>query len=169
MSLVGSGVVKMAVINFIIALFVIVCSAILGYWAQDWDDPITDYKAQMVTTQAEQGSMLKVRHSFIRRRKCHVHLEQFVFDGDGVRTIFPDEDYTVSPGQLGEDNFVTAVQLPLTTAIGPARYRAVRSYTCNPLQTLLQLPIIVISPDLKFDVVPRSGGPRPAEVAPLRP
>lgn len=162
----------MTIINIIIAMFVVVPSAILGYWAQDWDDPITDYKASVVSQKLEQGGMLKVRHTFVRQRKCHVHLEQATFDAQDVRTIYPDEDYVVSPGDIGQEDFVTAMQIPLTMAPGTAKYRAVRSYTCNPLQTLLQMPIIVVSPDLQFEVIPRDDadrGGRPPEVAPLRP
>lgn len=166
-STVGSSVVKTHISNSIIGAFVIVVSGILGYWAQDRDDPIVNYRAEIVTPKVEQGGVLKVRHTFDRKRECHVILEQLTYDAEGVRTAHANEDYAVAPGGVGPERFITALKLPITATVGEARYRAIRAYHCNPLQKLLDLPIVVLSPDLTYTVVGRDPGTPVIEVVPV--
>jgi hypothetical protein len=142
----------MTIINIAIAFIAMTISAVAGFWFQDREWPIRDLRVDAMTPVAKPGEAVKIRHHFIRQRTCHVQLEQFVFDGEGVRHIAPTEDYLAAPGGPGEEDFATLVRLPPEASEGTARYRAVRLYYCNPIHHWLSWPIVVVSGDVRFQI-----------------
>ena len=70
----------------------------------------------------------------------------------------PIEEYIIAPGSLGEDRFMVIFRVPPEAHPGPARYRAIRAYYCNPLHQLFDWPILVIAPDQQVTILPAGGG-----------
>lgn len=148
----GKWLLKMSIINFIIGLLAAISSAMLGYWIQDRDPPTNLIAITIDNDPVMRGGVIKVRHNFIRNRACHVRLQQFVWDSQNQRLVIPAEEYIADPGAIGEENFLTFARLPVDMHPGPARYRAVRAYYCNPLHSWADWPIILAAPDVEFNI-----------------
>lgn len=148
----GSGEFEVYIVNGLIALILLFVSAVLGYWFQDREAP-TDIKDLHAATQiVKPGGVLKIRYTLERRKSCHVVVEQLVYDGDGTRMEVLDEDFVSAPGRVGTDTFALAVPIPITATPGNARYRAIRSYFCNPVHTWFNWPVVVQSKDIMFRI-----------------
>lgn len=133
-------------------LFMFVASGVLGYWAQERDEPIQILREEIENLDVHPGEILRVRYEIIRKKNCSVRLEQVLFDAQRTRFILPENEYTAAPGGVGEDTFVIPVEVPEKMGAGRASYRAVRSYICNPLQRFLNWPVIVVAQDVSFNV-----------------
>lgn len=139
-------------VNLIIAIIAIGLSGLVGYWASDREDPTTLRSVEPITDRVAPGGILKLKHNVVRKRSCRVHLEQILFDGENARFTTQDEDYNASPGRIGDEHFVIQVSVPNTATEGDARYRGIRSYYCNPLHYWFNWPIVVDTPDVKFEI-----------------
>lgn len=147
-------------VNWIFLIFAFALSGYIGWMAQDRAAPTSILVSRVLTPITAPGALLKVEFEVYRHKNCQVDLEQILFDSQKVRYILDVLSYTVAPGDVGHETFVIPVEVPKSFAEGPARYRAVRAYRCNALQHWLNWPIVVITPDVSFQV---SGPPLPAD------
>lgn len=139
-------------LNIMVASIAIGVAIALGYWVQDRAPPTAIKKIEAVQAVVTNGGVLRVRYEVERRRRCHVIVEQLVYDAENVRFAVPDEDYTTEPGPLGADIFTLAVPIPVAAREGRAAYRSVRSYYCNPVHYWFSWPI-VITADAEFEIM----------------
>jgi hypothetical protein len=129
-----------------------ICSGVVGYWVIDRQPPTDFIGMQVVEDESvTPGGRLKVEYKVNRRKNCAVTLEQVLFDAKKVRYILPEQKYTIEPGSNGPEEFVLAVPIPDKFAVGEGRFRAIRSYVCNPIQAWFW-PLVVQQPDVYFDV-----------------
>jgi hypothetical protein len=138
--------------NIVLAIFLMTVSALTGYWAQDRSPPVETHHIEAVNSPVPPGATLKIRYDITRHRVCHVRLQQFIFDGENTRFAVNTTDLPTDPAGLGEEKYAVPVDIPTLASPGPARYRAVRSYTCNPLQFMLDWPIPMITTDVAFEI-----------------
>jgi hypothetical protein len=143
----------MNMLNWFMTALVVAITAIITYWAQDRRPPVQIIEEAVETPFVPVGGSLRVRFSINREKVCHVHLEQFIYDSRRGRFVLPDEDYQIAPGIVGRDEFVSVIQIPRAFLPGRARYRAIRAYYCNPIHTWLSWPIVVVAPEVEFEVV----------------
>jgi hypothetical protein len=136
----------------LVTVFAMILAGLLGWWVLDRDLPVVVKEVRAVTSVVPPGGTLKIQHLFHRKRLCHVHLEQVIFDSENVRFTVADEDYSTSPGRLGNDLFALQVAVPQTAAEGVAVYRGTRTYFCNPLHTWLDWPVVLIGPNVEFEI-----------------
>lgn len=91
----------------------------------------------------------------------HGEVQRIVVDSQDVLQII--EPYSFSPtsddgtGRLGLTRIGVTVAVPTGAAIGPARYQAILTYQCNPLQRALGHAIEVRSPSVSFEILPDDG------------
>lgn len=116
---------------------------------QDRSFPIT-VKEETVSVQSTQ-STIRISYEIFRCRQCSLILEQLLYDGQGDRLPIAPVRFPVAPGPPGPDRFGIKIEIPPGFVEGRARYRAIRLYYCNPVQRLLDWPIILNSPDVEFD------------------
>lgn len=141
-------------LNAFIILMGMALAGIVGYWSQDREVPAKLVDHRILTPVITDGGVVKVIYVLERSKACRVRVEQVVYDSENVRFPASDLDFAIDPGRqkLGRDTIGMAVQIPPWFARGPAIHRAVRAYYCNPLQKLLDWPVILIGPDVEFKV-----------------
>lgn len=142
------------ILKFVTSFCLLAFSGLLGYWIQDRDPPVDILEAKILTPVIKPGDAVKVIYFLNRKRLCHVRVEQVIYDSDRVRYSPTTLDYVADPGsrKLGEDPIGYAVEVPTHFQEGPGFHRAVRAYYCNPIHELLSWPIILIGPDIPFEV-----------------
>lgn len=136
-------------LNRLAVLCVIVFMGTIGYWAQDRGPPIT-VKMETVSVDIRQG-YVRVSYDIIRHRQCSLILEQILYDGEGDRIPIPSQIFPIAPGPVGPDSFGIKITIPDGFSKGRARYRAIRLYSCNPVQRILNWPIVLNVPDVYFE------------------
>lgn len=138
-------------INFIIASLALIISGTLGYWVQDREPPVDIKELKILVDPVKIGGVAKMAYWIQRRKTCHVVIEQLLYDKDNVRTELPDEDFIAEV--VGNDRFAIGFKVPDTVEPGPMRYRAVRSYYCNPVHFWFSWPVTVVSPEVNFTAI----------------
>jgi hypothetical protein len=151
----------MALVNTIIAIMAVVTSAFLGIWVSDRNPPVENLRIEPIQP-VRRGDIMRVKNTFLRKRLCHLKLQQVVIDSQDLRMSAPIEEYLTAPGNIGEDAFVVIFRVPPEAHVGPARYRAIRAYYCNPLHTLFDWPIMVVSKDYPVQIVDELVGSDPS-------
>lgn len=142
----------MRILNAFILAIILFFVATLTFWLQDRTAPVIVVDERVETPAVSHGQQLRVRYVIERKKTCQVYLEQMVFDSQRGRFIMETQDYLSEP--LGRDEFAVVLNVPYQMTTGPARYRAARSYFCNPVQRFLNWPITITQPDIGFEVVP---------------
>lgn len=155
-----SGFMANVLNAFVLVLGVIVAGT-LGYWIQDRDIPAKIVEYRVVTPRVEQGGVVKIIYVLERVKYCKVHVEQVIYDHQNIRYPGPDLDFAIDPGRqkMGRDEVGMATKLPDWFSPGTAIHRAVRAYYCNPLQRVIDWPVVLIGPDLEFEVTPATDIP----------
>jgi hypothetical protein len=92
-------------------------------------------------------------HEVVDRRKlCALQVERIIIDFAKIRYVLEDVIFSAPPGDLGRDEYVTPVPVPVQTELGPAELKVHKLYRCNPFHWLW--PIVSDGMDFHFDVVP---------------
>lgn len=149
----GSWWVRIAVVNAVLALVAVAMAALLGYWVSDRTAPVENLRVEIIHP-VHVGRQMRLKNTFSRKRVCHLRLQQSLVDSTGLRMTAPVEEFVVAPGVVGEDQFMLVFRVPEEAAPGPATYRAVRAYYCNPLHNFLDWPIIVPMAVVNFPLLP---------------
>lgn len=126
-------------------------ACLLAYWAIDRANPAPNAQPpKLETPYVRNGDELKISYVVDRKRECPVVIYRTIIDATKVRWEL--ETYNLaSAGPVGHDEYTRAVVVPWKTADGPAKYRVVLVYTCNPLHTIV--PLIVRLPDIDFEIM----------------
>jgi hypothetical protein len=134
----------------------------LGFMWLDTQPPTVVLKMEILNEPVRPGGELKIKYTVYRLRSCETSIDRLLFDHEKQRVILEDLTFNGAPGPLGESNYVAQVPIPRSFATGPATYRVVSRYVCNPLQRIW--PIVTINPDVNFEV---AGEPLPNTIAPI--
>jgi len=130
----------------------------LAIWVVDREPPIEYEGAHALSAKVPQGGSIDVEFSVFRKRICPVVTRRWLTDAKNERHSIP--QYTVGLRLLaGRETYRRSITIPLSAAPGPAQYDVTLSYVCNPLQRIMNMPIEVSSPPVKFEVVPGEAGP----------
>jgi hypothetical protein len=142
-------------------------AALLGAWSTDRSSPIDVLKTEVLTPIVGPGGELCISQEFVRRESCRTRLQRVLVDSTRERYVMPDLELWAATGPLGRDVYKTCTPIPLKFAAGPASYRAVTEYVCNPLHNLW--PVVRAADEVTFESKgePRIGIP-PIEVIPRR-
>ena len=136
----------------VIAAVVAVSSFNMAVMVVDREAPITYQSARAITTDAKRGGVVEVEYKVTRARLCPVLAKRWIHDAAGQKHSVP--QYTVGADlTAGRETYRRSFTIPMSAALGPARYEVVLEYTCNPLQKLLG-PTTVVSPPVRFVIVP---------------
>lgn len=146
-----------------------VIAATLGVWSSDHEPPTRLLKSEVLTPTVRPGGELRIHYTVQRFRSCRVHIDRILYDADRVRRDLEDLEYAAAPGVMGESSYTIAVTIPRNFAQGPARYREITTYFCNPLQMYFSA-IVENGDPIKFKVEgePDDTSNSPIEVIPRR-
>lgn len=121
----------------------------MGSLAADRDLPVVVYTAEASSPIVAPGSELRIEYTLLRKRSCEVSSDRFIIDSKKTRHELP--DLNIRAGlDIGQDHYFVPVDVKPEVAPGPAVYRTITSYICNPLQRVF--PISAGQRDISFIV-----------------
>ena len=125
--------------------------------------PLTEAQAARLNVPDERRGLAAVRPAgqllmrvqAVRRRTCEVDITFYVYDGDGqeTRVVLPHMDAKGKPGV--DPPFVRPVTIPADAKPGVGRLRVVRAYQCPGNFVHEHYPVIDVSPDYPFAILPQ--------------
>ena len=133
--------------------------------AIDRDVPV-DSKVDISTEQVPQGSDLVMRVTPKRLKLCETRIIFRAWDRLGNVVNRTETEWAFPVGKLGDDmpfnrpirisgDAVVSLQKPDSSFIRDSRMRIERNFYCNPVQKFLGWPIVEVTPDQTFSVVPK--------------
>lgn len=135
--------------NIAAAIFAVTVAGTPVYWVLDRQPPVEVFSTKVLTPTVMQGGDLLISYDFDRKRVCNTTVQRSLFDGANVEFDYvPDTRDAFGPIQ--HDTTVSKVQIPTGASPGPARFRSVVSYRCNPLHWWF--PVIVVTADQSFEI-----------------
>ena len=123
----------LAAIVLILAAF---WSGVLGFWASDRSPPVKVLSAEAINSPVRAGQDLLVRWDIDRLESCHANVDRMIVDEQRVVYTLEDVDFKAGLGPTGHDYVLTATTVPQQAGIGPAKYRVVVAYRCNPTHAI---------------------------------
>jgi hypothetical protein len=106
----------------------------LAWWAADRALPVEVLSSEVLTPRVRPGDKLVIRQRVRYLRNCAAHVDRAIFDSHTHREFLKDVDYDYPPLGLGTKTVTFEEDVPLFFGGGPAEYRALPAYHCNPLQ-----------------------------------
>jgi hypothetical protein len=150
----------------IVFLLAVLGSFSLAAMLVDREPPTQFLERKALSDKVPQGGVLTVQFKLKRYRICRAEVFRWVIDSERTKHAISSFT-TTSDSNLGEISDVREISLPPAVAVGPAVYYVEAEYYCNTLQWILDWPIVVRSPDARFEVV-RGEVLTPAEVQFIR-
>lgn len=119
------------------------------------EPPYVRTSGEIMPANPAPGSFVNVRWHIKVDRVCTPNVPRnvtrTVIDAKGVL-----HDYEPVNGVYGtadenpQEDLVRAFQLPVSIAVGPARYHSTACFSCNPIQYIW--PVCVTTPDIAFEI-----------------
>ncbi|WP_132256544.1 hypothetical protein [Methylobacterium segetis] len=106
----------------------------LAWFAGDRRLPVEILQTDVLTPVVKPGGKLVVSVRVRYLRECKGHIDRALYDSHTHRFWLPDIDYERPPQGLGEFTYTTEIDVPDFFGSGPAEFRGVPTYACNPLQ-----------------------------------
>lgn len=124
----------------------------LGIWLAERDPPTVVLHTEVVPIKPWPDGEVQIRYNVRRYKQCATRVERSVYDSKQLRMVLPPREFAIAPGPIGDDTYSVSVMLPESMSPGRATYRINTTYVCNPIHRIW--PIVVIAPDIAFDVQP---------------
>ena len=124
----------------------------LAWFAADRALPTEVLSSQVLTPRVRPGDKLLIRQRIKYTRDCAAHVDRSLYDSHTNRKFLDDVDYMHPPLGLGIKTVTFEETVPENFGDGQAEYRALPSYSCNPLQRFYW-PISRPETILKFEVI----------------
>lgn len=126
----------------------------LGLYISDDSPPIRFLSARALDRSVPQGGTIDISFEVERDRHCASEAQRWLTDSTGTRHSIP--SFTAGPADntlsLGRDTYRRSITIPNAAAKGPAFYQVTISYTCNVVQRIALMPIVVTSPRIWFEI-----------------
>lgn len=122
----------------------------LGFLVADRELPLQILDMKPTVERVSPGDTLRVQYQVFRYRDCRMHVTRLIFDSERTMHVIAELDLP-SGLPLGNDFLTTPVPVPLTATKGPAKYRIIVSYACNPLQRLW--PLVAPPREVSFEII----------------
>ena len=136
----------------------LICGTILtvagtfAWFAGDRAIPVEVLSSQVLTPRVRPGDKLVIRQRVRYLRNCAAHVDRALYDAHTHREFLRDVDYDQPPLGLGTKTITFEEDVPANFKGGTGEYRALPSYSCNPLQKYYW-PITRPETLLRFEIV----------------
>lgn len=147
--------------NIVAAFVSVVFIAPVMWMLMDRAPPYVHLHGEIYPIDPKPGDQLTVEWTMKTSRVCSGWVQREIIDSQGVICNY-DKQPAIRRDQLSAqqkdwkgDRLSRSFPLCARAAPGPARYRALTCYECNPLQHWW--PICVRTPDIGFEILPPSG------------
>lgn len=145
--------------NIIAAFVVVIFVAPLFWMLLDREPPYSEHAGKTIPHEVKAGDQITVEWQMRVNRVCPGYIAREIVDSQNVLW-----NYDVQPSIRREQQFDVAgaprltrlrrsFTIPEQAAPGPARYRSLSCYICNPIQQLW--PVCIRTPDVNFTILPR--------------
>ncbi|TXN79290.1 hypothetical protein [Methylobacterium sp. WL8] len=141
---------------------ILTVAGVFAWFAGDRAVPVVVMSSEVLTPRVRPGDKLLIRQRVRFLRDCAVHVDRALYDhaadgrtmeqSDTRREFLKDVDYDHPQLGLGVRTITFEEEVPLNFRPGPAEYRALPSYSCNPLQKFYW-PITRPETIIRFEVV----------------
>lgn len=121
-----------------------------GWQVADRNPPVTVYSAKAEAS-VWPGGTLRIGYVLMRHRQCDTMVDRSIIDAAGTRFVLDPMTFATGGGPLGQESYVSTVQIPTQAAEGPARFRTTARFICNAINRLW--PIYTPTREVPFDVV----------------
>ncbi|AWN43186.1 hypothetical protein [Methylobacterium durans] len=118
----------------VISSAILLAAGTLAWFAADRKLPVEIVSTDVLTPVVKPGGKLIVQTRIRYLRECNTHVDRAIYDSHTHRRFLPDIDYERPPQGLGEFTYTSEIDVPDFFGSGPAEFRAVPIYACNPLQ-----------------------------------
>jgi hypothetical protein len=145
--------------NIAAAFVAVIFMAPLFWMLLDREPPYVEHIGKVIPPEVQAGDQITVEWQMKINRVCPGYIAREVVDSQNVLW-----NYDVQPSVRREQQFdvsgiprLTKLRrsfvIPEQAAPGPARYRSLACYVCNPIQQLW--PICTRTPDVEFSILPK--------------
>lgn len=102
------------------------------------------------------GGLLVLEYETQTHRACEGISQRVIVDSQEFLQLIEPTTVRISEQDVSpkRNRATVIIPVPYGAAVGPARYQAVLSFQCNPLQRLLGRTIEVRTPLVRFDIAP---------------
>jgi len=125
----------------------------LVVWYFDTAPPLTIATVEVRTYAVPRGGELTIDYQIEQHRACPGSLQRVIVDSQDVVQFVEPQDFSATAASRLR-RLTVSVPVPVGAATGIARYQAVLSFECNPLQRLFGKTIEVRTPAIEFEVLP---------------
>lgn len=131
------------------ALFAVFCIGPIAYLALDRASPYDRQFGYILPSNPKAGDRVAVHWTGERKRSCFGVVHRQIVDSHGV--VYAFEAVTAVYAEARPTiQLVREFSLPAQISAGPAVYRSVTRFVCNPIQNFW--PIIIAGPDVLFNI-----------------
>lgn len=126
-------------------------SAQSAIWVSDRDPPVIMTKQPTTETpRVHVGGTFVASYEFFRHKSCYTSVSRFITDAANTRFVVPSLDFVQGALPVGHDKARVPVVIPQTATPGPATYRTVNCYYCNPFHNIM--PVCAPPRDIQFEI-----------------
>lgn len=131
-------------------------SGYAGFLLSDREAPVVVLSATPQAV-APAGGQLRIAYVLNRSRQCDTLVDRSIIDSRETRFVLPPFNFATGAGPIGQERYVSIVDIPDEATPGQAIYRTTTRYRCNALNAIW--PIYSPTREVRFTVgLPRSPG-----------
>lgn len=144
--------------NWIAGAVTILFVAPVLWMAMDRQPPYTGHVGRLIPPDPRPGDPVSVEWKLTIHRVCDGWVQREVIDSQGVICVYERQPAIRRDQLFGQqkgseaDRLNRQFRICERAATGPARYRAITCYECNPLQRWW--PVCTRTPDINFTIRP---------------
>lgn len=144
--------------NVVVAFIAIAGFAPLLWMVMDRDPPYRFEQVEISPADAVQGSEIHITFTVRpNRAPCSPGLVYREFKEVASSRLFIYDPILRSEAPaLVNNSFTRISKLPIDIAPGPALYRGMACYTCNPIHSWLRWPVCVTTPNVQFNILDKT-------------
>lgn len=140
----------------LVIISVITIAVTLARWWLDRAPPLEVVSVKAKETTVVRGGFLVLDYETRALRTCDGVSQRVIVDSQEVLQIIEPSNVHIGAEavSIGRARSTVIIPVPSGAAIGHARYQAVLSFQCNPLQRVLGQSIEVPTPTVRFEILP---------------
>lgn len=140
----------------IVLLSVVTIGVSIARWWSDARPPVEILNVKAREKTVMRGGILVLEYETRTHRACEGISQRVIVDSQEFLQLIEPTTVHISEQDVSpkRNRATVIIPVPYGAAVGPARYQAVLSFQCNPLQRVLGRSIEVRTPTVRFEILP---------------